>query len=245
MLQEGMWTRFFPAVEHARLLLEQGAIGDVVMASADFPDRCYAAQISPLAFGEGNTPTSIVASSRRSDGAGGAVVQYGETGTTVLSFPPWTSEFQEALQLTGTKGRITLDGYGHAPTRLSIHLIPSGVPIEPQGHTSTSQTGVDPVTHVHTYPVPLPTGYPAPGWHVSTRQAQMFCGCYMHRIRPAILPVCFSQYTNQTGFIYQAEAVHRCLAAGLRECPQYTKEDSLHVMQILDQINAAEAQASL
>ena len=124
MLQEGMWTRFFPAVEHARLLIEQGTIGDVVMASADFPDRCYAAQVSPLAFGAAERPTSVVATTRRSDGAGAAVVQYGEKGTTVLSFPPWTSEFQEALQLTGTKGRITLDGYGHAPTRLSLHLIP-------------------------------------------------------------------------------------------------------------------------
>lgn len=162
----------------------------MVMASADFPDRCYAAQIAPLAFGEANLPTSIVASSRRSDGAGGAVVQYGETGTALLSFPPWTSEFQEALQLTGTKGRITLDGYGHAPTRLSIHLIPPGVPLEPQGHTSTSQTGVEPVTHVHTYPVPQPTGYPAPGWHVSTKYTlRANCACCTHRMRPVILRV--------------------------------------------------------
>lgn len=213
MLQEGLWTRFFPAVEHARLLIEQGVIGDVVMAAADFPDRCYAAQISPLAFGAAKTPTHIVASSRERDGMGGAIVQYGETGTTVLSFPSWGSEFQEVLQFTGTKGRVTLDGYGHAPTRLSLHLTPAGVPPEPQGHTSTSQNGVEPVTTVHTYPVPQPTGYPSPGWH----------------------------YTNQTGFVYQAEAVHRCLAAGLRECPQYTAEESLHVMRILDGINASEA----
>ena len=53
------------------------------------------------------------------------------------------------------------------------------------------------------------------------------------------------QYTNQTGFIYQAEAVHRCLAAGLHECPQYTEADSLHVMRILDGVSAVEAQAAL
>ena len=55
---------------------------------------------------------------------------------------------------------------------------------------------------------------PAPGWH----------------------------YTNQTGFDYQAQAVHRCMAASLRECPQYTRAESLHVLRLLDRIGQAEAQ---
>ena len=29
MLQEGMWTRFFPATEHARTAIAEGAIGQV------------------------------------------------------------------------------------------------------------------------------------------------------------------------------------------------------------------------
>ena len=36
MLQDGVWTRFFPAVEHARSLIESGEIGDVVMVQSDF-----------------------------------------------------------------------------------------------------------------------------------------------------------------------------------------------------------------
>jgi hypothetical protein len=36
MLQEGMWPRFFPATEHARSLLDQGAIGEVKFLQADF-----------------------------------------------------------------------------------------------------------------------------------------------------------------------------------------------------------------
>ena len=44
---------------------------------------------------------------------------------------------------------------------------------------------------------------------------------------------------NQHGFLYQAEAVHRCLAAGLRQCPQYNKEESLHAMHVLTEINKA------
>jgi hypothetical protein len=39
MLQEGMWSRFFPATEHARALLEDGAIGDVKFLQADFGFR--------------------------------------------------------------------------------------------------------------------------------------------------------------------------------------------------------------
>ena len=35
-LLEGMWTRFFPAIQKARELLSSGAIGDVISVSADF-----------------------------------------------------------------------------------------------------------------------------------------------------------------------------------------------------------------
>ena len=50
--------------------------------------------------------------------------------------------------------------------------------------------------------------------------------------------------TDSSGFTYQAQAVHRCLAAGLLECPQYTKAESICVTGILDGIaTALEAQA--
>ena len=42
---------------------------------------------------------------------------------------------------------------------------------------------------------------------------------------------------NMHGFTYQAQAVHRCIAAGLKGCPQFTKEESVHVCQIIDQVN--------
>ena len=49
--------------------------------------------------------------------------------------------------------------------------------------------------------------------------------------------------TDSSGFTYQAQAVHRCLAAGLLECPQYTKAESICVTGILDGIaTALEAQ---
>ena len=75
MMQEGMWSRFFPATEHARALIEAGAIGDVKVLQGDFgfsgmgqsaedmaakraihnPSMsCYVAQTAPLAFGAYN-----------------------------------------------------------------------------------------------------------------------------------------------------------------------------------------------
>ena len=82
-----MWTRYFPAVEHARALVAAGEIGDVVMTQSDFPDKCYAVQTGPMAFGAESRPTSVVATGGKD--ASAAVVQYGEKGTAIFSFPPW------------------------------------------------------------------------------------------------------------------------------------------------------------
>lgn len=211
LLLEGMWSRFFPAMEHARAAIEQGQIGDVVMAQSDFPDRCYAVQLGPFAFGTETEVTNVVSSMHSpaaSTGGGAAVVNYGDKGHAIFSFPPWTCEFQETCELVGTKGRITLDEYGHCPTRITIRTTPEVCKEEPQGHTSTSQNGVEPGMQTFSYPVPQPKGYPAPDWH----------------------------YTNQTGFVYMAQAIHRCLAKGLVEVPQYTPAESLHIMALLDKI---------
>lgn len=213
MLQEGMWTRFFPAVEHARRAIEDGKIGQVRMVMADFPDKCYAVQAGPLAFGEAS-PSAVLSSSSKT-GPTGAVVQYGDRGCAMLGFPVWNCEYPEVIEIVGHKGRITLDPWGHHPTRVTIRQTPefcfAGRADHPP-HTSTSQNGVAPDLERAEYPLPQPCGTPSPDWH----------------------------YSNQRGFFYQAQAVHRCLAAGLRQCPQFTKEESLHVLRVLDQINAAQ-----
>jgi len=207
MLLEGLWSRYFPAVEHARAAIEQGVIGEVKMVQADFPELCYAVQYAPLFFGSWQSPTAVVSAGTGGSGAG-AVVQYGTQGAAVLSFPSWKCEVPEVCEIIGTKGRITLDNWGTHPTRITIRLTTDQCWDEPQGHTSTAQNGVQPYLEQYNYPLPEPVGLPAAGWH----------------------------YVNQHGFIYQAEAVHRCLAAGLRECPQFTKQDSMRIMELLDQI---------
>ena len=199
MLQDGVWTRFFPAVEHARMAIEAGTIGEVMMLQSVWFDPFYIIQAAPLAFGAGTKPTGVtVAGSKAS---GGAIVEYGDDKCAVLAFPTRDCELLEVTEIIGTAGRITLEQPAHCPTGITIR-VPSQVP-----------------SLYRTANVPAPVQhfeYPLPG-SVSMLKA----------------------YVNQHGFLYQAEAVHRCLAAGLRECPQYNKEESLNVMDLWTQFNEA------
>ena len=200
MLQDAMWTRFFPAVEHARAAIEAGAIGEPKLVQSDFFDPIYTIQAAPLAFGADAEPTAVTAAGRR---AGAAIVEYGERGCAVLTFPPFDSELAEVTEIIGSKGRITLEQPAHCPTAITFTLPPEG--------------GVP--SRYRTRNVPAPTQrfeYPLPG-SVGLR----------------------SWFPNQHGFLYQAEAVHRCLAAGLRECPQYGRAESMHAMRLLTRINEA------
>ena len=205
MMQDGMWTRFFPAVEHARAVIEAGTIGEVVLTQSDFFDPIYTVQAAPLAFGASAVPISVTVVVNN---AGGAIVDYGEDKYAILTFPPRNSELPEVTELVGTEGRITLERPGHCPTRISIRIPP------PNGVPSQYRT--------RNAPAPLHYfEYPLPGSVAMTRSSP-----------------------NQHGFLYQAKAVHRCLAAGLRQCPQYDKAESLHAMNVLTEINKAKQAAA-
>lgn len=200
MLQDAMWTRFFPAVEHARAAIEGGVIGEPVLVQSDFFDPIYTIQAAPLAFGANAVATKVMASSQR---PGAAIVEYGEGKCAVFTFPSFPSELAEVTEIVGTEGRITLEQPGHCPTAISIRVAPSG------GAPSRYRTDNRPAPlERFEYPLPSAVGLP-------------------------------TAYPNQHGFLYQAEAVHRCLAAGLRSCPQYDEAESLHAMDLLTRINRA------
>eukprot|EP01051_Picozoa_sp_SAG22_P010746 SAG22_NODE_984_length_6161_cov_19.034807_4_plen_116_part_00 len=71
MLQEGMWTRFFPATEHARAALAAGAIGAPKTLQSTFSDRCYPSQAAPMVFGAAAYPV-VATVGGGSGGSGGA-----------------------------------------------------------------------------------------------------------------------------------------------------------------------------
>ena len=197
MLQDGMWTRFMPAVEHARALIETGEIGDVLMVQADF-DTYYTTQAATLAFGEAKPIRVQVAGKHY--GPGGAILEYSGNRFANLAFIPYPSEFPEVTEFIGSKGRITLEQPAHCPTRLTVRI-----PEEtPSRYCNSNKPAPE-----RRYEYPLPDTIQIPDGH-----------------------------PNQAGFIYQTEAVHRCLAAGLLECPQIDQQESIRNLEVLDSIHA-------
>ena len=122
MLQDGVWTRFFPAVEQARQIIESGDIGEVVMVQADF-DPLYTAQAATLAFGTEAKLINLQVSGMQR-GPGGAILEFEKDRYANLTFIRFPSEFPEVTEITGTKGRITLEQPAHCPTRITVRIPP-------------------------------------------------------------------------------------------------------------------------
>ena len=202
MLQDGVWTRFFPAVEHARTVIESGAIGEVVMVQSDF-SPLYTTQAVSLAFGAEEKPTAVTAAA---SSPGGAILEFGKNRCAILTFIAFESEFPEVTEIIGSKGRITFEQPAHCPTTLTIR-IPSRVPSRYMSANMPSP--------IQRFEYPLPESVSIP-----------------------------DAYPNQQGFLYMAEAIHRCLAVGLRECPQYGKTESLHTIDLLSRIQDARKAAA-
>ena len=197
MLQDGVWSRFFPAVEQARELLEMGTIGEVVMVQADF-DPLYTLQTVTLAYGINAKPINIQVAGKRG-GPGGAILEFDNNRFANLTFVAFPSEFPEVFEITGTQGRITLEQPGHCPTALTVR-VPAVAPSRYLGGNTPSP--------FQRFEYPLPDSIRLPGG-----------------------------FPNQAGFYYMTEAIHRCLAAGLRECPQFGRAESLHLLELLQIIN--------
>lgn len=260
---EGMWLRFFPAIEHARAAIERGDIGDIKVVHADYPDRVYALNPAILGFGADEMPV-IAAAGRKSRGQphadgvysghgatpSAAVLQYTEQeGIAVITFP--AGRFHEETQITGTEGRITIETPAHHPTavtirtgrpprdgtrkaegRPSMELDPSegwtGDWNETHWNQDRNPTG-GPFNNVERFEYPMPT--PAP----LTRGQPAGARWDGEKL------IEYKGWTwsggNQHGFMYQAQAVHRCMAAGLPEMPQFTRAESIRVCEIIDEIN--------
>ena len=261
--QEGMWLRFFPAVEHARAILERGDIGPLQVVQADYPDRVYA--LNPAILGYGSDEMPLVAAAGKAvkpqnyaddlysaHGAlpSAAVLQYtDQKGIAVITFP--SGRFVEETQFIGSKGRITLNTPSHHPVSLTLSTgrpprsgsrAVEGKPLmelDPsKGWTGDWQEThwnqdrnptAGPFNQVQRFEYPIPT--PAP----ITRGQPAGSRWTGEKL------IKYKGWTwsggNQHGFIYQAQAVHRAMDAGLKELPQFTRADSVRICEIIDEIN--------
>ena len=198
MLQDGVWTRFFPAVEQARQIIESGDIGEVVMVQADF-DPLYTAQAATLAFGTEAKLIDLQVSGMQG-GAGGAILEFEKDRYANLTFIRFPSEFPEVTEITGTKGRITLEQPAHCPTRITVRIPPE----TPSRYVNANNPSPSQI-----FDYPLSTSIDVP-----------------------------NAYPNQKGFSYMIEAIHRCIASGHLECPQFNREESIHLLEIVCAIHA-------
>ena len=198
MLQDGVWTRFFPAVEQAKQIIESGDIGEVVMVQADF-DPLYTAQAATLAFGTEAKLIDLRVSGMQG-GPGGAILEFENDRYANLTFIRFPSEFPEVTEITGTKGRITLEQPAHCPTRITVR-IPPQAPSRYAGGNNPSPFQV--------FDYPLSSSIEIP-----------------------------NAYPNQEGFSYMIDAIHRCIASDHLECPQFDREASIHLLEIVCAINA-------
>ncbi len=268
---EGMWTRHFPAIEHARAVLERGDIGDLLVVQSDYQDPVYALNPAVLGFGSDEFPVIAAAGkkSQRRDGTGpeltgpgtwidhpcAAVLQYtGKRGIGVITFP--VGRFKEESLFVGTEGRITVETPSHHPTALTVatgrppRVGSRAAEGKPEMEYTASggwvgdwqpthwEPGLNPSSgafdHVERFEYPVPT--PAP-LHQGQPAGSRWTGEKLVTYKGWSWG-----YGNQHGFVYQARTVHRCIAAGLREMPQFTTAESIHVCEIIDEIRRQCAQ---
>jgi dihydrodiol dehydrogenase / D-xylose 1-dehydrogenase (NADP) len=246
-LMEGMWTRFFPAVETARQLVSSGELGDVVTVCSDFN---FAAADSE------EYPSSFVFNRKLGGGASLLVGPYPIAAATLffpnarpdqikitglvdpmtgvdlccsvaLSFPS-TSNLQPALDGTnGNENTPKLPGSGVAS--LSYGMLGES------DETTTVVCTRGRIT-IHTpghCPTRLTVRIKGYGRGAATEIRNYHFPLPDETPEHDIVGDYF--YPNSAGFCYEAAAVARCIHAGKTEAPQYTLADTMVEMDVLDQ----------
>lgn len=236
-LMEGMWTRFFPAFEKARQIVEAGTIGTIVNVSSDFCFNAADSEVYPDSFvyqrklGGGSSmltgPYPIAAAlaffaSRRPskiqvagnvDAATGVDLQAG----VLLEFPPTQEHADPGSPLVPGCGVASLS-YGIVGESKETTIVvgtKGRLTIESPFHCPFALTveikgeGRGNVDTIR-YDYPLPD------------------------ITPAMEAAGGFYYPNSAGFCYEAAAVARCVSQ--RQCPQFTLDESLICQEILEQV---------
>jgi predicted dehydrogenase len=205
---EAMWTRFFPVNQHVRRLIASGVLGAVTLIEADF------------GFGSWNRGAVANPQSRlfASDLAGGSLL---DVGVYCVSYITWLKGARPVqIKALDSKVETGVDGMTAALFRYAdggLAVLRSSVV------QTTRQTAV---IYCERATIEVPEF-----WHPSRA---------IIRYRDSNLPddaiVIPYQADGATGFNFEAEAVMACLDQGLLECPDLTWQQSIEVMEILDEI---------
>ena len=213
------------------------ASANLTLVQADYPDRVYALDPAVTGFGAQEMPV-IAAAGRRVEpqpyaddaysahGASpsAAVLQYTEQeGTAVITFP--NGRFVEETHYIGTNGRITIETPSHHPSALTVRTgrPPRDGTREAEGKPAMeldpSEGWVGDWRETHWNPDRNPTN--GAFNHVERFNYSLPTPAPITRGQPAGSRwtgeklIRYKGWTwsggNQHGFMYQAQAVHRCM----------------------------------
>lgn len=244
-IMEGMWTRFFPAVEKVRELIDDGVLGRVTCVISDFGfdaadsgkydgddcDPIYRKSIGggallwagPYPIAAGILPFGAVEPARLSATGVGDPATGVELSAAIGLQYDTPGGVEKERRTTGCPPRgatVSLfTGIDSETAETTVYVGQNGrATIKPPGHCPTSlvveiKRAGRGAADVSRFDYPLPTRHRK--W-AKTTNGDVF------------------NYPNSAGFAYEAAAVQRCLAAGLNECPQYTTEECLKTIDIID-----------
>jgi dihydrodiol dehydrogenase / D-xylose 1-dehydrogenase (NADP) len=246
-LMEGMWTRFFPAVQKSRdICCSEKALGEIATVCSDF-NFCasdtdeypssfvyqrklggganllvgpYPMAAASMYFG-GRMPQQIHAVGQVDKEMGvelqvAAVLSYPATGTKK---PVMRSSGMVYPKLPGS-GVATLS-YGmlcETPEETVVVGSNGRMKIQGPGHCPTKlqvelkAEGRGQVGKTLNFEYPLP------------------------KDTPEILAAGGFVYPNSAGFCYEAAAVARCIASGKKEAPQFTLDETILNLKIVEQV---------
>lgn len=232
---EAMWMRFIPAMQRVRELVQSGVIGDIRMLTADFGvateysatsrffdpahaggallDRgVYAISFASMVLGE---PSGVVGQ------AGMAPTGVDEHSAVLLSYPKGrlavlaaslTGYTSNEAAIIGTRGKIRIHAPFYCPERISVvRYTPgsaggAGGGLKQRIVASARQQAL--VRRTFALVKPLV--------HRDTKQIK--------------LPIAGN------GYNYEAAEVMRCLRAGELESPVMPLDETLRIMQTMDQV---------
>ncbi|KAJ8907251.1 hypothetical protein NDN08_003732 [Rhodosorus marinus] len=219
-IAEGLWTRFFPAVEQALHMVRSGSLGEVKQVEADFCFNATADGDAGVLFNKelagganfyvsiyslgyatavfGTEPEKIIATGHVQEGLdlSNVVVLLYADGKTGIAISGMHVESAEETRISGTNGRITIHPPSHCATSTTFYG-----KLEGRGNVET-----------HTVQFDLP------------------------RNPPTLEETGGFNFPNSIGFQYEAAAAMRCIHAGRRETPQYTTSEMLGVQKLQDQV---------
>ncbi|KAJ8599956.1 hypothetical protein CTAYLR_002842 [Chrysophaeum taylorii] len=257
-LMEGMWTRFFPAVERARHVIDSGEIGLVTAVLSDFGFDAADSGKYPKDFGDASDGDPIYHAA-----IGGGALLWTGPYPIAAGIMPFGAVEPAALAAAGVAdaGRTGVElslsialsyaspGGGEGPAGVAES---SGCPA--RGATVSLFTGIDSETvETTTYvgqrgrvtvlspghcPTKLLVQVKKPGRGTTEDTHFDFGLPPLPRSAAKTANGGYFNYPNSLGFAYEAAAVMRCLHAGLTECPQYTTAECLRTLDIIDKARA-------